>query len=91
MTARDRLAIRFGGLSSLSGTCGLTYGMVWSRLLSEVFGVTALAASTVLASLLGGIALGALLFGRRADRTERPLRMFAVTRRHDHRYCQVYD
>jgi spermidine synthase len=62
----------------ISGACGLTYEVVCSRFLHEVFGVTAFAVSTVLISFMGGMALGAALLGRRADRSARPLRMFAL-------------
>ncbi len=72
------MAIPFAGLFILSGACGLTYQVVWSRLLVNVFGVTAFAVSTVLVSFMGGMALGAALLGSKADRVERPLRMFAI-------------
>src|SRR5207237_39701 len=42
-----------------------------------VFGVSTLSVSAVLAAFMGGLALGALLFGRRADQTARPLRLYA--------------
>jgi spermidine synthase len=72
------LALPFAGLFVISGACGLTYEVVWSRLLVHVFGVTAFAVSTVLVSFMGGMALGAALMGRMADRARRPLRMFAI-------------
>ncbi len=72
------LAIPFAGLFVISGACGLTYQVVWSRLLVNVFGVTAFAVSTVLVSFMGGMALGAAVLGSRADRVRRPLRMFAI-------------
>ncbi len=61
----------------LSGACGLTYQVLWLRLLSLVFGVTVHAASTVLASFMGGLALGAILAERLARRGH-PLRVFAA-------------
>jgi spermidine synthase len=70
--------LTFAGLFLLSGACALTYQVVWSRLLAEIFGVTAFAVSTVLVSFMGGMALGASLLGVRADRTPRPLRLFAM-------------
>jgi spermidine synthase len=60
----------------LSGVSGLIYQVLWLRLLALVFGVTIYAASTVLASFMGGLALGSFLAGRFADRTHRPLRWF---------------
>lgn len=59
-----------------SGVCGLTYQVLWLRLLALVFGVTVHAASTVLASFMAGLALGAVLAERLARRGD-PLRVFA--------------
>jgi spermidine synthase len=62
---------------AVSGACGLIYELVWMRRLSLVFGSTTLAVSTVLASFMGGLALGSLLLGRYADRRpERALRTY---------------
>jgi len=61
----------------LSGVCGLTYQVLWLRLLALVFGVTVHAASTVLASFMAGLALGAILAERLARRGH-PLRTFAA-------------
>ena len=82
MTARSgrrtATTIAFACLFVVSGACALTYQVVWSRLLAQIFGVTAFAISTVLVSFMGGMALGAYFFGERADRAARPLRMFAL-------------
>ncbi len=60
-----------------SGVCGLTYQVLWLRLLALVFGVTVHAASTVLASFMAGLALGAVL-AERVVRRGHPLRVFAA-------------
>lgn len=60
-----------------SGVCGLTYQVLWLRLLALVFGVTVHAASTVLASFMAGLALGAVLAERLARRGQ-PLRVFSI-------------
>src|SRR5580692_9844222 len=60
----------------LSGSAGLIYEVVWSRLLKEVFGVTSYAVAAVLATYLGGLALGAWVVGGRVDRSARPLRFY---------------
>jgi spermidine synthase len=60
-----------------SGACGLTYQVLWLRLLSLVFGVTVHAASTVLAAFMAGLALGSLLAERLARRGH-PLKVFAA-------------
>jgi len=61
-----------------SGACALIYQVLWLRLLALTFGVTVHAAATVLASFMGGIALGSLLAGRWADRHPRPLFLFGL-------------
>src|SRR2546425_9106804 len=58
----------------LSGATGLIYEVLWARMLGLVFGATTLAVSTVLASFMGGLALGSALAGRVAARFERPPR-----------------
>lgn len=60
-----------------SGAAGLVYQVTWARSLGLVFGASHLAIATVLAVFMGGQALGSALFGARADRTQRPLRLYA--------------
>ena len=62
----------------LSGAAGLVYQVVWSRLLHEVFGVSAHAVTAVLATYLGGLALGSWILGPRVDRGARPLRTYGL-------------
>src|SRR5262249_44401251 len=66
------------GLFFLSGTSALIYEILWQRLLHLVFGVSTLSVSAVLAAFMGGLALGGLLLGGRADRTPAPLRLYAL-------------
>lgn len=61
-----------------SGISGLTYEVVWLRVLGQVFGVTVWAASTVLASFMAGLAIGGYLAGRFAGRLRRPLLWYGV-------------
>jgi spermidine synthase len=61
----------------LSGACGLIYQVVWSRILTQVFGSTALAVGTVLAAFMSGLALGSYGLGRTADGARNPLRLYA--------------
>ncbi|MDQ7840193.1 MAG: fused MFS/spermidine synthase [bacterium] len=51
-----------------SGLAALIYQVVWMRRLALVFGSTTLATSTVLVAFLGGLAVGAWVWGRVADR-----------------------
>ncbi|MFC1614923.1 fused MFS/spermidine synthase, partial [Gemmatimonadota bacterium] len=62
----------------LSGTSGLVYEIVWMRKLTLIFGNTVHAVSTTLAVFMGGLALGSYLFGRAADRTASPLRLYVL-------------
>ncbi len=62
----------------LSGACGLVYEVVWMRMLTLVFGATAFATSTILASFFAGLALGGFSFGRLIDRGARPLFVYAL-------------
>lgn len=66
------------GLFFLSGACGLVYEVVWMRTLTLVFGATAFATSTILASLFTGLALGGAYFGRLIDRGKSPLFVYAL-------------
>lgn len=67
------LTIFFTNLLSLS--CQV----LWLRKLSYLFGSTATVFSTVISIFLLGLALGALLSGRLADRTVNPWRLLAFT------------
>ncbi len=55
----------------------LVYELVWCRELSYVFGSTALAASSVLAVLMGGLALGSLYAGKILESRTHRFRFFA--------------
>lgn len=62
----------------LSGASGLVLEMLWTRMLTLVFGSTTLAISTVLTAFMGGLGLGSYLAGRLADRLKNPARAYAV-------------
>jgi len=62
----------------VSGVSGLVYEVVWTRMLTVVFGNTVFAVSTVLAAFMTGLALGSFLFGRAVDRRGNPLRVYAL-------------
>jgi spermidine synthase len=51
-----------------SGFLSLVYQIVWSRLFYPVFGMNLAAITAVIAAFLGGLGLGAHLFGRVVDR-----------------------
>ncbi len=80
MSPIPRAHFRTGIIHSLffvSGACGLIYQVVWTRLMTHVFGSTLLAVSTVLAAFMAGLALGSYVLGKRADRCRSPLRLYA--------------
>jgi len=54
------------------------YEVVWFRKLALIFGNTALATSTILTLFFAGLAIGSVLFGRIADRTNRRLLLYGV-------------
>ncbi|MCP4613678.1 MAG: hypothetical protein GY845_33730 [Planctomycetes bacterium] len=62
----------------LSGAAGLVYEVTWTRAFGVVFGNTIFAVSTVLTAFMFGMAAGSWLFGSIADRSHRPLRLFAL-------------
>lgn len=61
----------------ISGAGALIYEVVWFRMLARIFGNTVYATSTVLAVFMLGLAFGSFYFGRLADRTRRPLLLYA--------------
>jgi spermidine synthase len=52
----------------VSGLCGLLYEVVWIRVAGTVIGNTTFALGTVVGVFMGGLALGAWIGGRAADR-----------------------
>lgn len=61
----------------LSGFCGLSYELIWVRMLSLSFGSTTLSFSTVIAVFLGGLALGSWLCGRSPRALASPVKTYA--------------
>jgi spermidine synthase len=62
----------------LSGATGLVYEVIWSKALADILGNSGQAHAIVLATFMGGLALGAWLFGGLADRVQRPLALFGA-------------
>jgi spermidine synthase len=59
-----------------SGFCGLVYQVAWLRELRLVFGASTAASAAVLAIFIGGLGMGGLLLGRRADAARQPLLLY---------------
>src|SRR6187397_1954574 len=60
-----------------SGFCALVYQVAWLRDFRLIFGASTAASAAVLAIFIGGLGLGGLLLGPRADRHPRPLQLYA--------------
>ena len=69
---------RLLALFFVSGACGLIYQVVWMRALTLTLSVSVYATTTVLCAFMGGLALGAALAARLADRLRRPLLAFGL-------------
>jgi predicted membrane-bound spermidine synthase len=62
----------------ISGGTGLVYELVWSKRLANVLGSSGQAHALVLAVFMGGLALGAWIFGGAADRARRPVALYGA-------------
>jgi spermidine synthase len=62
----------------LSGAAALILEVSWFRRTAQIAGGTAIAMGAVLAAVIGGMALGSLWIGRRADRSRNPLRLYGL-------------
>ena len=69
-------AAAVAGLLFLSGLGSLVLQVGWMREFRLVFGGSTAAAAAVVAIFMGGLGLGSAVFGPRADRAPRPLRMY---------------
>lgn len=63
---------------ALSGMSALVYELVWIRALGLHFGTSTPAIATVVGTFMAGMALGNSWLGARADRSARPLRLYAA-------------
>ncbi len=60
-----------------SGACALGYQTAWLREMRLIFGASTPASAAVLAIFMGGLGVGSLLLGRRAERHAQPLQLYA--------------
>jgi spermidine synthase len=61
-----------------SGAAGLLYQVVWTRMLTQIFGNTTYAIATVLSAFMAGLAIGSYLFGKIADRGGNDFLLYGV-------------
>ncbi len=73
---RSKPALLYSILFFLSGATGLVYELLWVRVLYQSFGSTIQSVTTVVAAYMGGLGLGAWLFGRITDRSPRPAALY---------------
>lgn len=73
---RDLLCLHV--LLALSGCAALIYEVAWFQLLSFAIGTSAISLGVLLATFLGGLCGGSLLFARVVSRTHSPLKVYAV-------------
>jgi spermidine synthase len=77
MAAMLAPAPRIAPLLFLSGLCALIYQVAWQRDLRLVFGASTAASAAVLAVFIGGLGLGSVFLGRRAERHPRPILLYS--------------
>ena len=61
----------------LSGVAALIYQVVWFKYLSYFLGNTSYSQAIVLATFMGGLAIGSWWWGKKADQSKNPLKLFA--------------
>ena len=71
-----QLAALLFALVALSGAASLAYELLWIRALGLHFGTSTPAITTVVATFMGGLGLGYVWFGARADRSARPFSLY---------------
>jgi len=79
-----------GVLFVISGASGLVYQIVWFKYLALFLGNTTYAQTIVLATFMGGLALGAARWGRKADKSKNALALYAWLEIGIGIYCLTY-
>ena len=74
----NRSTVRVACLLFGSGLCALVYEIAWLREFRLVYGASTSASAAVLAVFIGGLGVGGLFIGKRADRVTRPLALYAL-------------
>ncbi len=66
------------GCFFISGLTGLTYEILWTRMIVRIIGAAPFAVSIVLTVFMGGLGLGSYIAGRTIDRVKDPLRLIRL-------------
>ncbi|MFA7227500.1 MAG: fused MFS/spermidine synthase [Melioribacteraceae bacterium] len=74
----------------VSGITGLIYQIVWFKFISLFLGNTTYAQMTVLATFLGGLAIGNHLFGKKSDSLKNPVKIYSLLELFIGTYCLFY-
>lgn len=61
-----------------SGITALVYEIVWTRMLTLVFGHTVFSVSVVLAAFMAGLGFGSYVWGATIDKTPKPLMVYGI-------------
>src|ERR1044071_6516006 len=61
-----------------SGIAGLIYEVVWTRMLTQIFGNTTYAIATVLSAFMAGLAIGSYWFGKIADSGKNDFMLYGI-------------
>ncbi|NQV28747.1 MAG: fused MFS/spermidine synthase [Rhodopirellula sp.] len=77
-TARTQILAGVGVCFFLSGFAGLLYETVWLRQFAAIFGTSEAALGAILASYMGGLALGAWLAARYEQHIRRPVLAYGL-------------
>ncbi|UCC44595.1 MAG: fused MFS/spermidine synthase, partial [Candidatus Zixiibacteriota bacterium] len=64
---------------AVSGFCAMGYEVLWTKLLGLIIGPTTYSFTLVLVTFIIGLAVGAMLFGRIADRSRNPVLLLLYT------------
>ncbi len=74
----------------LSGVCGLVYEVAWSKYLSLFIGSSAYSHMIVLATYMGGLAIGAFAVGKYSDKVKNRLKLYGLLELGIGFYCLAY-
>jgi spermidine synthase len=86
----SKLYVTMIALFVLSGLASLVYQVVWFKQLAYFLGNTTYSQSIVLATFMGGLALGAWYWGKVSDRINNNLKLFAYLEIILALYCFMY-